>query len=213
MGDSISDGTLAELLVEVGAGVEVDQVVAKIDTDKVSVDIRSTVPGKVSKWNAKVGDVVKVGANLLEVEVGAAGSAPVKQVGATQTSAAKPNADVGEKTTAPLAQSGTQSPQSMHPTDPHDTPHRIPSISFRYGKRDASGAVGGHRGGHQHQGNQPAPQSQAGDVDFLSANEAAAAAWEALPARYKKKPLKEAQLYVIELGGASNYESKKKVKA
>ena len=35
----------------------------------------------------------------------------------------------------------------------------------------------------------------------------------ALPARYKKKGLKAADLAIIELGGASNYESKKKARA
>ena len=86
------------------------------------------------------------------------------------------------------------------------------ALSPPQGKRDASGSVGGSRTGatHQHQGNQPAPVSSA---DFLAANEAAAAAWDQLPARYKTRRLKAQQLDVIELGGAENYESKKKAKA
>lgn len=214
MGDSISEGTLAEVLVDVGRGVAVDDIVAKIDTDKVCVDIRSTVAGRVAKWHAKVGDTVKVGAPLLEVEAGAAGTkatttAAEKPAAPVQSPGEKPDADVGEKTPAPLAQSGTQAPQSMNPTDPHDSPVRVPLIAFRFGKRDAAGGAHGHahRVGHQHQGNQTV---EIVGADFLTANEAAAAAWDALPARYKRKPLKEAQLVQIELGGAPNYESKKK---
>lgn len=211
MGDSISEGTLAELSVEVGSAVAIDDLVAKIETDKVTVDIRSTVTGKVLKWNAQVGDTVKVGASLLEVEAGAAGSAPTKPAAPVQSIAAKPDADIGEKSPAPIAQSGTQSPQSIYPTDPSDSPHRIPLIHFRFGKRDASGSAGSHRAGHQHQGNQVSVTTS--DVDFLTANEAAAAAWDALPARYKKKPVKEIDLTLIEMGGAANYESKKKARA
>lgn len=201
MGDSISEGTLVEMLVAVGGPVRVDDVVAKLDTDKVSVDIRSTVEGTVKAWHGAIGDTVQVGAALLDVEVGAV-AADAKPATATQTPAARPDADAGEKTPAPIAQSGTQSPAATHPTNAGETVHRVPSIQFRFGKREA----------RPQRGAQAASAADI-DVDFFAANEAAAAALAALPARYKQRALKEAQLAVIELGGATPYESKKKAKA
>jgi 2-oxoglutarate dehydrogenase E2 component (dihydrolipoamide succinyltransferase) len=220
MGDSITEGSVGEIVVQAGSGVAVDDVVARVDTDKVVVDIRSTVAGVLSSWNVKVGDTVKVGAQIAAVEIGAsAGAASAskqpagnndssqKQAAAVHSQADKPTADVGEKSPAPMAQSGAQAPLSTHPTDPADRHGgRVPSIHFRFGKREQAASSG-----HQHQGNQPAPAQSGGD--FLTANEAAAAAWEALPDRYKRKALKEAQLTLIELGGAPNYESKKKTRA
>jgi 2-oxoglutarate dehydrogenase E2 component (dihydrolipoamide succinyltransferase) len=138
--DSISEGTLAEHTLAEGNAVAVDDVVAKLDTDKVSVDIRATAAGKISKWIAQVGDTVKVGAPLLSIEVGAAGSAaagaPVKPLAPVLNPAEPPSKDETSTKTQPRAQSGAQAPQSIHPTDPADQHHqqggRIPSILFRF---------------------------------------------------------------------------------
>jgi hypothetical protein len=81
------------------------------------------------------------------------------------------------------------------------------------GKRDPSGSVGGApapASTAQRAGGQPAEWLGS---NFLSANEAALAAWEALPKRYKERGLKQIELDIIELGGAPNYEKKKKVVA
>ena len=48
LGDSISDGTLVEFLKTPGMGVETDEIVAVIETDKVSIDIRSPFAGTVT---------------------------------------------------------------------------------------------------------------------------------------------------------------------
>lgn len=75
------------------------------------------------------------------------------------------------------------------------------------GKRDPSGSRG------PHSDSSPSAAALALGLDFLAANEQAWAAMQALPARYKKKQLKAAILDEIELGGAQNYESKKKARA
>ena len=254
--DSITEGTLAELTVGEGGAVSVDQVIARLDTDKVTVDIRSTVGGRASKWFAKSGDTIKVGAPLLEVEVGAAGtaqapsSAPnVKPLAPVQAPVDEPSVDESKSAPSPLAQSGAQAPAPIHPVDPRDGHvHRQPSIVFRYvrktarnsdagdgthrslilgvavwmsthscsvcvlwvcsqGKRDPSGSRG------PHSDSSPSAAALAMGLDFLAANEQAWAAMQALPARYRKKQLKPAQLDIIELGGAQNYEAKKKARA
>ena len=47
MGDSITEGTVASVEKAVGDAVAVDEIVAVIDTDKVSVDVRSDTAGVV----------------------------------------------------------------------------------------------------------------------------------------------------------------------
>lgn len=58
MGDSISEGTVVEWRKAVGDSVEEDEIIAVVETDKVSVDIRSTHVGVVVKLFAAVDDVV-----------------------------------------------------------------------------------------------------------------------------------------------------------
>lgn len=47
MGDSISEGVIEEFVKNVGEFVEADEIVARIETDKVTVDILSTHSGVI----------------------------------------------------------------------------------------------------------------------------------------------------------------------
>lgn len=79
MGDSISEGVLLEMVKNVGEFVEADEVVARIETDKVTVDILSQHSGVITKYFAEEGDTVEVGADFLEIDTDAkapAGGAP-----------------------------------------------------------------------------------------------------------------------------------------
>ena len=48
MGDSITEGTVVEWTAQVGDGVAVDDVVVVIETDKVSVEVRTPIAGAIS---------------------------------------------------------------------------------------------------------------------------------------------------------------------
>ncbi|PHT86369.1 hypothetical protein T459_08475 [Capsicum annuum] len=61
MGESISDGTLAKLLKNPGDKVEVDEPIAQIETDKVTIDVTSPEAGVIQKFVAKEGDTVEPG--------------------------------------------------------------------------------------------------------------------------------------------------------
>jgi 2-oxoglutarate dehydrogenase E2 component (dihydrolipoamide succinyltransferase) len=52
----------------------VDQVIGSIETDKVTVDVRSPVAGRITKLFAEEGKEVNVDENLLEIAPGAAGA-------------------------------------------------------------------------------------------------------------------------------------------
>jgi 2-oxoglutarate dehydrogenase E2 component (dihydrolipoamide succinyltransferase) len=47
MGDSVPDGVIAAILKKPGDAVAVDEIIAQIETDKVTIDVRSPVAGKI----------------------------------------------------------------------------------------------------------------------------------------------------------------------
>ena len=57
-----------ELLVKVGDQINLNDPVVTIESDKSSVEIPSTVSGKVDSVNIKVGDKVSKGDILLSIE-------------------------------------------------------------------------------------------------------------------------------------------------
>lgn len=68
-----------------GEFVEADEIVARIETDKVVVDILSAHSGVITKFFAEEGDLVEVGGQLLEIDTDAKGSsAPKKEAPAAQ---------------------------------------------------------------------------------------------------------------------------------
>lgn len=68
MGDSITEGTIVELPVEPGEYVSEDDVVAVLETDKVSVDIRAPEAGVLVEILGEIDDVVEVGAGLYKLD-------------------------------------------------------------------------------------------------------------------------------------------------
>jgi len=72
LGDSISEGSIVKWEVNVGDYVEADGVLVVIETDKVSVDIRSAKAGVLKSQKVKAGDTVTVGQEIAEVDTDAA---------------------------------------------------------------------------------------------------------------------------------------------
>lgn len=90
MGESITQGMLASWMAKTGDFVDVDQVVASIETDKVTVEVRSPRAGVISEMFAAQGDEVNVGNPLFALMAG--GTAPPKQVAAPKAQVAAPAA-------------------------------------------------------------------------------------------------------------------------
>lgn len=80
MGDSITEGTVVEWSVDVGSAVSADDIVVVIETDKVSVEVRSPIGGVLTEQLAEVDSVVEVGQPLfkLDTEAVAAEKPPPK---------------------------------------------------------------------------------------------------------------------------------------
>ncbi|KAG0500267.1 hypothetical protein HPP92_000339 [Vanilla planifolia] len=64
MGESITDGTLATFLKKPGDRVAVDEPIAQIETDKVTIDVVSPEAGIIEKFVAKEGDTVTPGTKV-----------------------------------------------------------------------------------------------------------------------------------------------------
>src|SRR5438105_8359258 len=80
LGESITEGTLAQWLKKPGEAVAADEPIASLETDKGSVEVPSPVAGVLAEQLAKEGDNVAVGAVIARVDekatAGAVASAP-----------------------------------------------------------------------------------------------------------------------------------------
>ena len=68
MGDSITEGTLVEWTKNVGDVCQIDDVVAVIETDKVSIDIRTDFAGVITEQLANLDDTLEVNAPLFKID-------------------------------------------------------------------------------------------------------------------------------------------------
>ncbi|RLM80929.1 hypothetical protein C2845_PM12G16280 [Panicum miliaceum] len=64
MGESVTDGTLANFLKKPGERVEADEPIAQIETDKVTIDVASPEAGVIEKFIASEGDTVTPGTKV-----------------------------------------------------------------------------------------------------------------------------------------------------
>ena len=75
LGESITEATVGQWLKAVGDAVALDEPIASLETDKVSVEVPSPVAGTLSEQLFKEGDTVEVGAVLARIGEGAATAA------------------------------------------------------------------------------------------------------------------------------------------
>ncbi|XP_042383934.1 dihydrolipoyllysine-residue succinyltransferase component of 2-oxoglutarate dehydrogenase complex 2, mitochondrial-like isoform X1 [Zingiber officinale] len=93
MGESITDGTLANFLKKPGDRVEVDEPIAQIETDKVTIDVASPEAGVIQKFIAKEGDTVTPGTKVAVISKSAPTDthvAPSDEIAGKDTSPAVP---------------------------------------------------------------------------------------------------------------------------
>ena len=75
MGESVTEGTVARWLKQVGETVREGEGLVEVSTDKVDAEVPAPKSGKLLKILADTGATIAVGAPLAEIEVGAAGDA------------------------------------------------------------------------------------------------------------------------------------------
>ncbi|MBS4034777.1 MAG: dihydrolipoyllysine-residue acetyltransferase [Ignavibacterium sp.] len=70
LGENIESAEIVNVLVSEGDTVEKEQGIIEIETDKATIEVPSSVEGKITKMLVKAGDNVKVGATIMVVEEG-----------------------------------------------------------------------------------------------------------------------------------------------
>lgn len=110
MGESMTEGTIATVLKKPGDAVRVDDIIAQVETDKVTIDVRSTTSGTVEQILVASGSIIKPGELVARV------SAEGTQTASSSSSA--PSTSSSAAASAPAA----PSPPAVH--------GRIPSIRF-----------------------------------------------------------------------------------
>src|SRR5207245_10998062 len=89
LGENVTTGDVLRVLVKPGDTLEKDQPVLELETDKATIEVPSSVAGKVKDIKVKAGDKVKVGQAILSVEDGVDGSSK-KAESAAKPPASKP---------------------------------------------------------------------------------------------------------------------------
>ena len=75
LGENVEKGDVIRVLVSPGDVVKADQAVLELETDKATIEVPTSVGGKVSEVKVKAGDKVSVGQVVLVLDSAAAGAA------------------------------------------------------------------------------------------------------------------------------------------
>ena len=99
LGENIEGGDVTKVLVNVGDTIAREQSVLELETDKATIEVPSSVAGKVTAIKVKAGDKVKVGAVVLTVDENGAGAPKEDAKAEKAEKAPEPTADkeVAEK--------------------------------------------------------------------------------------------------------------------
>jgi len=79
LGENILSATVTKILVAMGDNVELDQAVIELETDKATIEVPSTVAGKVTNIFVAEGDVIKIGVPILKVSGSVSVAAQIAQ--------------------------------------------------------------------------------------------------------------------------------------
>ena len=102
LGESVTEGTVTRWLKAEGDTVAIDEPLLEVSTDKVDTEIPSPYAGVIEKILVPVDSTVLVGADLVIINDGSAGSAPAPVAAAPVAAPAAP-APVIPKPTPPAA--------------------------------------------------------------------------------------------------------------
>ncbi|POQ03215.1 dihydrolipoyllysine-residue acetyltransferase [Pseudomonas syringae] len=114
------EGEVIELMVKVGDRIEADQSVLTLESDKASMEIPAPKAGVIKNMKVKLGDRLKEGDELFELEVegeAAAAPAPAAEPAAAPAAAEKPAEAAPAPAAAEPAPAASASVQDIHVPD------------------------------------------------------------------------------------------------
>ena len=113
LGENIAAGDVLRVLVKPGDTIAKDQPVLELETDKATIEVPSSVAGKVKDIKVKAGEKVKVGQAILSVDDGAATNTAAP---AAKPSAAQPPAEKAAASPPPDRQvAKAEQPEAVAP--------------------------------------------------------------------------------------------------
>ena len=117
MGESVAEATITKLVVDTGAGVEADEPIVEIATDKVDSEVPAPEDGTLVEWCVAEGDVVQVGAVIARYNVGgdAADTGPAPAAAEAPSAPATPVA-AAEPAPAPEVVAAAMAPLDNAPS-------------------------------------------------------------------------------------------------
>ena len=124
MGDSITEGDLGTIFFQVGDVVNMDDVIAEIETDKVTSEVKAPTSGTITAILAEEGDAVTVNQELFMLAPGE---------GAPAVAAAAPAPAPAAPPPAPSPAVAPAAPAAAAAAPAGDGHGRKPMIQFRYG--------------------------------------------------------------------------------
>ena len=107
LGENVEKGDVVRVMVKAGDVVAVDQPIFELETDKATIEVPSTVAGKIANLAIKAGDKVKPGQLVLTVDEGAQG--PGSSVQSAESGPSAKSASPGVQEAA--AEAKTPTPQ------------------------------------------------------------------------------------------------------
>ena len=112
LGESITEGTLAQWLKQPGEAVAADEAIASLETDKVTVDVPSPVAGVLAEQLVEEGATVAVGALIARIDEGASAATPAEAAAAATTNpqGAGENPRLREEPAAPIPDAPPEGP-------------------------------------------------------------------------------------------------------
>jgi pyruvate dehydrogenase E2 component (dihydrolipoamide acetyltransferase) len=126
LGENIAGGDVLNVMVKVGDTIAKDQTVLELETDKATIEVPSSLAGKISEIKVKAGDKVKVGQAILSVEAGDAPAAAAPQKPAPAAAPQKSAPAAAPQKPAPAGASQKPAPQAMAPAAEPDEPGAEP---------------------------------------------------------------------------------------
>src|SRR6476661_1443214 len=118
LGESITEGTLAQWLKKPGEAVAIDEAIASLETDKVSVEVPSPIAGVLTEQLVKEGDTVAVGAPIARIDESgtAAAVSPAQSAAAATTNPAGAGENVQLREAEPAVATAETSSADDHIT-------------------------------------------------------------------------------------------------
>ena len=197
--ESITEGMVLELHKKVGDYVAVEDKLAEVETDKVTVEVKAPASGTITKWFFAVDDTIEVGADLIEIDLGIGeGSAavaappPPTAAAAVDEAAAAATAPAASPSSVPASAASAASTVRYHPSGRPSLMTFPPRGAARAALRAASPSV-------------PASTPIAAALSARFGEEKAVAGailYTELPARFHRPRLSEEEMDAIDSGGA-----------